>query len=205
MKIQKHGKIFQERGKVFTEPHDEMDAIAENFKKNGVKKVLDLGSGSGRHIIYLAQNGFSVYGLDNSSSGLDMTKKWLKEDGLAAELIEQEMDIPFPWEDDFFDAVISIQVIRHADVSTIKKIIFEIERVIKKDGFIFITAPKLKNQGENFKQIEPNTYIPMDGPEKGLPHHYFTIGEMKKLFFKFNITDIHIDKENHYCLSALKL
>jgi len=198
-------KIFQEKGKVFTEPHEDMDSVVRTLKKNGTKKVLDLGSGSGRHVVYLAKNGFSVYGLDNSSSGLDMTKKWLKEESLNAELVEQEMDDNFPWDNNFFDALISIQVIHHADIATIKKIISEVERVTKKNGFIFITVPKLKNQGKNFKQIEPNTYIPLDGQEKGLPHHYFTPKELKDFFSNFNITDIHIDKGNHYCLSAVKL
>lgn len=198
-------KIFQEKGKVFTEPHEDMDSVVLTLKKNGTKKVLDLGSGSGRHVIYLARNGFSVYGLDNSSSGLDITKKWLKEESLNAELVEQEMNDNFPWDNNFFDALISIQVIHHADIATIRKIISEIERVIKKNGFIFITVPKLKNQGENFKQIEPNTYIPLDGHEKGLPHHYFTPEGLKDFFSNFNIVDIHIDKGNHYCLSAFKL
>ena len=110
----------------------------------------------------------------------------------------------FPWRDSFFDAVISIQVIHHADIATIKKIISEIERVIKKDGLIFITVPKLKNQGEKFKQIEQNTYIPLDGYEKGLPHHYFTPEELKDFFSNFDIKEIHIDQRNHYCLSANK-
>ncbi|MFH1192412.1 MAG: class I SAM-dependent methyltransferase [bacterium] len=198
-------KIFQKSGKVFIEPHEYMDTIVQILKKQGVKKVLDLGSGSGRHVIYLAKNGFLVYGLDNSSSGLKITKKWLNNEGLNAELVEQEMDSQFPWKDDFFDAIISIQVIHHADIATIKKIICEIERVIRKNGFIFITVPKLKNQGENFKEIEPNTYIPLDGHEKGLPHHYFTTKELKNFFSNFNIVNIHIDRENHYCLSAFKI
>lgn len=198
-------KIFQKKGKVFTEPHEYMKKVVQTFKKQGVRKVLDLGSGSGRHIIYFAKNSFLVYGLDNSLSGLDMTKKWLNEEGLNAELVEQEMSDRFPWKAGFFDAVISIQVIHHADITAIKKIISEIERVLKKNGFIFITVPKLKNQGKNFKQIEPNTYIPLDGHEKGLPHHYFTTKELKDFFSNFNIVDIHIDKENHYCLAAFKL
>lgn len=198
-------KIFQKKGKFFTEPHEEMDMVIQTLKKQGVKKILDLGSGSGRHVIYLARNGFSVYGLDNSVSGLDITKKWLKEEGFNAELVEQEMTDNFPWEDNFFDAVISIQVIHHADIATIKRIISEVERVTKQNGFIFITVPKLKNQGKNFKQIEPNTYIPLDGLEKGLPHHYFTSEELRDYFSNFNIIDIHIDKRSHYCLSAFKL
>jgi cyclopropane fatty-acyl-phospholipid synthase-like methyltransferase len=198
------GEIFRQKGKVFIEPHEDMESIVQTLKKRGAEKILDLGSGSGRHVVYLAQNGFSVFGLDNSATGLDMTKKWLAKEKLSAELVQQEMTDAFPWNDNFFDAIISVQVLHHADISTIRKIISEIERVLKKDGLIFITVPKLKNQGNNFKQIEHNTYIPLDGREKGLTHHYFTPEELKDFFSNFDVIDMHIDKKNHYCLSAFK-
>lgn len=196
--------IFQKEGQVFTEPHEDMASIVEILKKRGAGKILDLGSGSGRHVVYLAQNGFSVFGLDNSSAGLDMTKKWLAKENLSAELVQQEMADVFPWSDNFFDAVISVQVIHHADTSTIKKIISEIERTLKKDGLVFITVPTLRNQGEKFKQIEQNTFVPLNGREKGLPHHYFTPEKLKDFFSNFDIADIHIDTKDHYCLLASK-
>lgn len=197
-------KIFKQKGKVFTEPHEDMESIVQTLKKHGAEKILDLGSGSGRHIVYFAQNGFAVFGLDNSATGLNMTKTRLAKENLSAELVQQEMTDAFPWNDNFFDAVISVQVIHHADTATIRKIISEIGRTLKKNGLIFITVPKLKNQGENFEQIEQNTYIPLDGREKGLPHHYFTPEELKDFFSNFDIADIHIDKNNHYCLLAFK-
>jgi len=198
-------KIFQKDGKVFFDPHEDMHMITQILNKQGAKRILDLGSGSGRHVIYFLKEGFSVFGLDNSPAGIAMTKKWLQKEGLSAELTKQEMTDRFPWNNNFFDVVISIQVIHHADTITIKKIISEIERVLKKNGFIFITVPKLKNQGENFEQIERNTFIPLDGYEKGLPHHYFTPQELKDYFSNFKIKDIHIDERDHYCLTANKL
>ncbi|MBU0982128.1 class I SAM-dependent methyltransferase [Patescibacteria group bacterium] len=198
-------KIFQKDGKVFIEPHKYMGKIVEVLKKKGAKNILDLGCGSGRHTIFLVKKGFSVFGLDNSSTGLDMTREWLFEEKLSAELRQQEMTEKFPWNNNFFDAVISVQVIHHADIATIKKIISEIERVLKKDGFLFVTVPKLKNQAKKYKKIEPNTYTPLDGPEKGLPHHYFTETELENFFLNFKILSIEQDDCDHYCLTAIKL
>jgi SAM-dependent methyltransferase len=133
-----------------------------------------------------------------------MARQWLLEEGLTADLRIQDITRKLPYEAEFFDALISIQVIHHATVATIQKIIREIERVLKREGFIFITVPKLKNQGKEFEEIEPNTFIPKDGREKGLPHHYFTPEELRGFFENFHITDIHLDRINHYCLSAFK-
>lgn len=197
-------KRFAKEGKVFEEPHEDVSGIAELLKEKGSKTVLDLGSGTGRHLVFLAKSGFSVFGLDNSRTGIRMAKSWLKSEGANAALHRQEMTEEFPYEDNFFDAVISIQVIHHARVEEIKRTIQEIERIVKKGGFIFITVPKGRTQGKEFTQIEPGTFIPLDGPEKGLPHHYFTPRELKGFFRNFLITDLHLDSHDHYCLSGFK-
>jgi len=44
-------KIFQQGGKVFLYPHEDMNMIAQTLNKQGAKRILDLGSGSGRHVI----------------------------------------------------------------------------------------------------------------------------------------------------------
>ena len=110
----------------------------------------------------------------------------------------------FPYQNNFFDAIISIQVIHHAKLAKIKKIISEIERVIKPNGFIFITVPKHKNQAKEYKKIAPNTYIPLDGWEKGLHHYYFTPEKLREVFRNFKIESIKTDKTGHYALSGIK-
>ena len=197
-------EIFKQHGKVFTQPHEDMTGIVQLLKNKGADTILDLGSGTGRHVVYLAQSGFSVFGLDNSPEGIAITRRWLAEEGLEADLQLQSMVEKLPYGDAFFDAVISIQVIHHADIGTIRSIVQEITRVLKKGGFLFVTVPKLKNQGETFEQIEPHTLVPLDGPEKGLPHHYFTPEELREVFGDFEVTDIHLDTADHYCLSAFR-
>lgn len=166
--------------------------------------VLDLGCGTGRHIVYLARCGFSVFGLDNSHQGLKITRQWLCEEGLKANLRSQSMTRKFPYKNSFFDAILSFQVIHHAKFASIQRIVRETKRVLKKNGLLFITVPSKKNQATSYTQLEPNTFIPLDGPEKGLPHHYFTPEELREVFKDFNITDIHLDTWEHYCMSAFK-
>jgi SAM-dependent methyltransferase len=197
-------EIFKRQGRVFTEPHKDMPGIVQLLKSRAASTVLDLGSGTGRHIVYLARNGFSVFGMDNSPEGINVTRQWLADEGLAANLQLQSMTEKLPYEDAFFDAVISVQVIHHADIATIRGIVGEISRVLKRGGFLFVTVPRLRNQAEKFEQVEPNTFIPLDGPERGLLHHYFTPEELREVFGGFDVADIHLDATHHYCLWADK-
>ena len=189
---------------MFEEPHEDMPGVVQLLKNNGADTILDLGCGSGRHVVYLARAGFSVYGLDNSPEGIQIGRQWLAEEGLEADLRLGSMTDRLPFDDSFFDAVISVQVIHHARIMSIRFIVQEIGRVLTKGGLVFVTVPTLRNQGETFEQIEPSTFIPLDGPEKGLPHHYFTPEELHELFRNYAVIDIHIDSVDHYCLSAIK-
>jgi SAM-dependent methyltransferase len=197
-------EIFAREGRFFLEPHEDVPKIVQMLQDKRASTVLDLGSGTGRHVVYLAKSGFSVFGLDNSSEGIEATRQWLADEGLEADLQLQSMAERFPYEDGLFDAVLSVQVIHHAALATIRGIVDEIGRVLKQGGFLFVTVPKLRNQGETFEQLEPNTFVPLDGPEKGLPHHYFTHEKLREVFVDYEIVDIHLDAWEHYCLSAFK-
>ena len=196
--------VFKKQGMFFTEPPEDMPDVAGLFKKHGVRTVLDLGCGSGRHVVCLAREGFSVYGFDKSREGLDIARTWLEKEGLQADLKTGEMAGRLPYSDGFFGAVISTQVIHHAVLPDIRKITAEIKRVLTENGLIFITVPNVKNQGETYEEIEPDTFVPLNGREKGLPHHYFTEETLRAMFQDFEITDIHIDRVDHFAMSGIK-
>jgi SAM-dependent methyltransferase len=195
--------LFQNEGKVFVEPHEDLPGIVKALKDVNAKRVLDLGSGSGRHVIYLAKHGFLVYGLDSSPEGVALTNEWLSTENLSASIQLGSMHDALPYDDAFFDGVISVQVIHHAKIAAIRKIVDEITRVLKPEGLLFLTVPKV-NYHREYIEIEPATIVPLSGPEKGLPHHYFTPEELREVFEDFEIMDVHIDRVDHYCLLASK-
>lgn len=200
--------IFAKKGKTFTKPHPDMERLASLFSENGVRRILDLGCGTGRHLIFFLKKGFDVYGLDGSPNGLEITKNWLAEENLSSELICQKIEHTFPYNNRFFDAVISIQVLHHNLIKDILFTVSEIERILKLEGFIFITFPFLQGfyvKKEKMRRVEPRTYIPLKGPEKGLPHHFFTISEIKRVFSSFDLSEIYIDKTNHRAVLGQKV
>jgi ubiquinone/menaquinone biosynthesis C-methylase UbiE len=196
--------IFKTQGRVFNEPQSDMPAIVKLLKERKAKTVLDLGSGTGRHSVYLAKNGFTVYGLDSSPEGLQATQKWLSAEGLTAELHLGNMTAGLPYPDAFFDGLICIRVMHHGDSATVQKIAREITRVIKSGGILFVTVATSRKIANTWEEIEPNSLMPLDGPEKGLIHHFFTPQEMKEVFSGFEVADIHLDEIKCYAMTAIK-
>lgn len=203
-------KIFKERGYFFIDPHPNMARLAELFNGNDVKRILDLGCGTGRHLVYLSKIGFQMDGFDSSPHAISLAQKWLDEEGLTATIQKHPMEQSFPYPDMSFDAVISVQVIHHNFLRNILFTISEIERVLKPGGFIFITVPLLgpkpvsPEEDWQLRQVEDGTYIPQSGPESGIPHHYFTEGELCEVFSRFEPLEIYIDSTNHRCLLGIK-
>lgn len=202
--------IFAEQGRVFTEPHSCLERVVRVFIDHQVKRVLDLGCGTGRHLVHLSKLGFDVWGFDVSPQAVSMALEWLTEEGLTADIQEHRMEETFPYVDAFFDAVISTQVIHHNRMSDIMFTVREIERVLGSGGVLFVTFPIysfVPSEGDmdwKLEQIEPGTYIPRNGPEAGIPHHYFTLEEIDTVFSGFEIMDIFTDETKHRCVLGIK-
>lgn len=200
--------IFTKDGKVFLEPHSDMERLSRLFKKKNIQTILDLGCGTGRHLIYFSKKGFDIFGLDCSLRGIEIAQKWLTEEGLKVEMVCSKIEDDFPFDDSFFDAVISIQVIHHNLLKNILKTVKEIERVLKKSGYLFLTFPYLyvnsKSGNWDLKRVEKNTYLPQNGKEKGLLHHYFSLNEIEEIFKNFEVIENYIDNTNHRALLGIK-
>ncbi len=199
-------EIFRREGKVFVQPHEAMPDILRVLKRQTTPRVLDLGCGNGRHVVYLARHGCQVFGLDSSPEALALTRTWLAQEGLAAELRLHSMTEPLPYPPEFFDAVLAIQVIHHAALATIREIVGEMGRVLKRQGFVCVTVstPKANPRWQHAIETEPGTYLPLDGREHGLLHHQFTPDELRDLFTAFHVRELRRDSTHHLYLSAVK-
>lgn len=188
MKLKQWDEIYKRYGKLLVNPQENMEKIVEVFKEHTVKKVLDLDCGSGRHLIYLAERSFEVYGIDLAETGIKIAKEWLEEKDLQANLKIGSVYKKLPFEDNFFDAVISVRVIHHARVEDIRKVIKEIQRVMKPRGLIFMTVRKRipKKRRLKFETLDSRTYIPTEGDEKGLIHYLFDKRLLRKEFANLN-------------------
>jgi SAM-dependent methyltransferase len=186
-------KIFQQDGRVFLEPRPLILKFTDALLELGMRSVLDLGCGTGRHVVHMAQKGLHVTGLDNAPTALKLTGEWLKEKELAAGLVLSDMRNPLPFVDQSFDAVLSTQVIHHARLNTVIEIAKEIDRITRIHGRILITVPTheaVLKDSQELIEIEPNTFVPATGTERGLPHHIFSPDEFRNIFPRFQVIDL---------------
>ncbi|MCD4802319.1 MAG: class I SAM-dependent methyltransferase, partial [Anaerolineales bacterium] len=133
-----------------------------------------------------------VVGLDISPTGLSLTQEWLEDEELPANLICGDMRHSLPFKDNCFDGLISTQVIHHSLLAEIRHTISEIWRVMTDGGIAFVTLAGKKHVDLPYDEIEPGTFVPLEGSEKGLPHHIFTEKELFREFENFQIQEISL-------------
>jgi len=182
--------LYKEKGIVQKEPSKFVKEVVEFFKQQNLKKILDLGCGTGRHTIYLLENGFKVYGCDASESALNIAKEIIKN----AEFKKCDMT-SLLYEDNYFDGILCHFVIQHGKIEQIKKAISEIYRVLRKEGNLYLSVPSVKHP-EYFtgEEIEPRTKINIDAIDGNVLHHYFAEDEIRNLFNKFDIIKLkHVE------------
>ncbi|MBF0504244.1 MAG: class I SAM-dependent methyltransferase [Candidatus Omnitrophica bacterium] len=127
-------------------------------------KILEVGSGTGANLWYLAKEGFDVTGIEGSKTGVERSIKRLKEDGLSARVMVGDV-IKLPFEDDYFDCVVDIECIYANSYGDSKKIIREIRRTLKPGGKLFSKTLMSGTSGDGKGQRlegEENTYIEFD-------------------------------------------
>jgi tellurite methyltransferase len=174
------------------DPDAEIVRLAPAMKTHKVQKVLDLGCGVGRHLVYLGRQGFEMHGLDISSAGVERCRKELEQHGLQATVQLADM-LAIPYPDQSFDWVLSVQVIYHTTADTLKQAIQHVRTKLKPGGFFFVTFPPADNiSSDSGQEIEPRTYRKEEDGESIL-HHYVVSEEIDALLPNFSMLEKRLE------------
>lgn len=160
-------------------------------------KILDAGFASGRHLIYLATQGFDVYGFDYSKESLKFAREWLGKEGLTAEIREADI-FDLPYQSNSFDVVVEIGMIEHFLLEQREKAIGEIHRVLKPGGQLFLNV---KKKGDHLdgsgRELEKNTFLFNEPSIKDIPirfegaYHFFSKADVRNLLKNFRSVELN--------------
>jgi len=174
-------------------PTDDSLNCAVMWKELGYESVLDLGAGLGRHSICFAKNGLKVSALEISEYGVKHLQDWAAVEKLEIETEIGDM-LTMPYPDNSFDCVFAYHVISHSDTVGMKKIIGEIERVLKPNGAVYLSFSS-KGTTDFVEATQPmvdeNTMLWMGGADiDGSPIFYASETDIAELLVNFTIHKI---------------
>jgi len=161
------------------------------FKERGVKKIIDIGCGSGKDSFFLAKEGFTVFALDSSQPSIGFVRDRIEREKIenVHPVLGEASRMKFP--DGTFDAAVNHRVLDLWKSSEIKAIVNEMERIVKDGGIVLVSMASINSKiyEEKLlglgKEIEPGTIF-----YKGFTMHFFSEQEIKDLFKNFNFISL---------------
>lgn len=174
--------------------------LNHRWKNLNFDTFLDIGCGLGRHSIYMAENGFNVYGIDYSKYVVDTVKEKAYSKGLDIKLSVGDIS-SLPYENNSVDCMIAIGVLSNNDKSGIALILKEMHRVLKDGGETYFNIiSKISDMGNNQELMNGNAF------------YNITEDDFEWLFKDFGIISIkHVDElynsmeSSSYCVLLKKV
>lgn len=154
--------------------------------------VLEIGSGSGRHLVFLAQAGFRPTGVELSSIACEQARALLKHEGVdpgAYEIINgSATELPFA--DGSFDYAVSAATLDSMPSATARTVIAEVHRALKPGALFFadLIGDDVLRPGE---VDDDGDQIVTERHERGTVQSYFNISKIDRLFEGFERREIY--------------
>jgi len=162
---------------------------AELFKKQGGRKILELGGGQGRDTLFLARSGFRVHTIDYTLKGVDAITAKAKESRLLKSIraIQHDVRKPLPFHDESFDCCYSHML--YSMALTTKELEFlsqEVRRILRPQGLNVYTVRNINDshyrkgihRGEDMYEVD------------GFIVHFFSRAKVKHLSNGYDILEI---------------
>jgi SAM-dependent methyltransferase len=194
-------------------PSGDVFEFAFHLKHCAQKKVYDLGCGIGRHLFFLIEMGFDVYGSDYSLDAVREVNQRLAEIKYPRRVKHESMtEISEP--DEYYDAVIAYNVVYHAYLADMEKALSNIHRILKPGGSLLITFKSKTSPIYNpEEEVEPGTIVKRDEPEAGIPHHLVDRDDIPEMLSRYRIVELsYVEDEYdgmrskgcHFVVTAVK-
>lgn len=145
------------------------------------KNILDVGCYDGTLLSLLKNRNNNLFGIEASDWGVEQCKR--KDINVKQFYFDGENKLPF--EDDFFDVVITGEIIEH--IFDTDFFLREVHRVLKPGGKLLISTPNIASFGRRLMLlfgINPIIELSPNEPESSGHIRCFTFQTLKKLLEK---------------------
>jgi ubiquinone/menaquinone biosynthesis C-methylase UbiE len=164
--------------------------------------ILDAGCGSGRNLHWFLRNNIQIYGVDQDGGAINHLRD--KHPSLAAERFRQSSVEALPFDDHYFNHIISSAVLHFAkNTMQFHRMVAEMVRVLRPNGSLFIRMTSDIGIGEKVHPLGDGVYNIPDGSIRFLLTRSLLADIMKKNKLSFleplktvNVNDVR-------CMSTL--
>lgn len=173
-------------------PHKELPKlpyiheITRKLKKYQVKKVLDLGCGSGWLSIFISKYGFDVTGIDAAKPAIELGKTWAKEDNANVNFLIGDL-LNLPFKEGSFDALICNSVLEHFRYNQAQILFEKIHKVLIEKGFFFGCFDVVGSGKGEYFELPDATHVYTDELRRGMMLRNFSDKELRELLSNFDI------------------
>lgn len=177
-------------------PYNDVLSFIYRYKPNKANKdikILELGSGDGNNLWFLAKENFDVYGVEINENSISNSKKRLEEDNLDA-IIKQGSFTTLDFEDGYFDIVFDRGEVTCVSFEDASKVVSEVNRVLKKSGKFYFNPFSELDKDISRGTLLPNGMIGDFDETARLKNHaamsFYSYKDILNLFKdKFNIVE----------------
>jgi SAM-dependent methyltransferase len=160
-------------------------AAVRRLAADGVRRILDLGCGVGRHALLLARAGFEVTACDPAPTGLRIARDAALAEGLDVR-VHAARAAALPYGDAAFDHVLAFNVLPYDTPEGLRAAIGEIARVLRPGGSVLATMRSKRHAGFGAgHEIAPDTFV--HAGDAAHPHLYVDEAALRRLFAGFAI------------------
>ncbi|MDX9979319.1 MAG: class I SAM-dependent methyltransferase [Lentisphaeria bacterium] len=117
-----------------------LDTYADRHSLGRPPRVLDLGCGLGRHVKFCHEAGMEAYGIDLSTTAIELARQWAVRYGLPEpeQRLRQGDARHLPWPDGFFDAAVSHGTLDSMPFKLARTVMADMRRVLSPQALFYL-------------------------------------------------------------------